>query len=75
MTRLCAVHDAINLAQGYPDFPAPPEIKEAARRAIDADVNQYPVTWGAENLSGEAIADKYPPVLRPGKSIPSARSP
>ena len=34
MTRLCGIHDAINLAQGFPDFPAPAEVKEAARRAI-----------------------------------------
>jgi aspartate/methionine/tyrosine aminotransferase len=46
MTRLAAVHDAINLGQGYPDFPAPEEVKEAARRAIFEDHNQYPITWG-----------------------------
>jgi aspartate/methionine/tyrosine aminotransferase len=46
MTRLAAVHDAINLGQGYPDFPAPDEVKEAARRAIFEDHNQYPITWG-----------------------------
>jgi aspartate/methionine/tyrosine aminotransferase len=46
MTRLAAVHDAINLGQGYPDFPAPFELKEAAARAIAEDHNQYPVTWG-----------------------------
>ena len=34
MTRLAAVHDAVNLGQGFPDFPAPEEVKEAARRAI-----------------------------------------
>ena len=44
MTRLAAEHDAINLGQGYPDFPAPEEVKEAARRAIAEDHNQYPIT-------------------------------
>ena len=38
MTRLAIKHDAINLAQGFPDFAAPQEIKDAAKRAIDADI-------------------------------------
>jgi aminotransferase len=57
MTRLCRLHDAVNLAQGFPDFPAPEEIKEAARRAITADVNQYAITWGSPSLR-TAIAAK-----------------
>jgi aspartate/methionine/tyrosine aminotransferase len=55
MTRQAMVHGAINLAQGFPDFPAPAEIKRAAQEAIGADVNQYAITWGARNLR-EAIA-------------------
>jgi aspartate/methionine/tyrosine aminotransferase len=55
MTRQAMVHGAINLAQGFPDFPAPAEIKKAAQAAIGADVNQYAITWGARNLR-EAIA-------------------
>ncbi len=58
MTRLALDHDAINLAQGFPDFPAPEEVKRAACAAIEADVNQYPITWGAAPLR-EALADKY----------------
>jgi aspartate/methionine/tyrosine aminotransferase len=50
MTRQAALYGAVNLAQGFPDFPAPAEIKQAARTAIDADVNQYAITWGAKNL-------------------------
>jgi aminotransferase len=46
MTRLSDLHGAINLGQGFPDFPAPFELKEAASRAITEDHNQYPVTWG-----------------------------
>jgi aminotransferase len=57
MTRLAGKHRAINLAQGFPDFEAPDEIKEAACRAIRADVNQYAITWGAASLR-EAIAEK-----------------
>jgi aspartate/methionine/tyrosine aminotransferase len=58
MTRLAMEHDAINLAQGFPDFPAPAEVKEAARRAIAADLNQYPITWGEQEFR-EAIAFRY----------------
>src|SRR5438874_4251120 len=58
MTRLADEHQAINLAQGFPDFDAPEEVKEAARAAIAAGVNQYPVTWGSPTLRG-AIAAKY----------------
>ena len=55
MTRQAMVHGAINLAQGFPDFPAPAEVKKAAQEAIGADVNQYAITWGAKSLRG-AIA-------------------
>jgi aspartate/methionine/tyrosine aminotransferase len=58
MTRLANAHGAINLSQGFPDFAAPEEIKEAARAAIAADVNQYPITWGAEGFR-HAIAEHY----------------
>jgi aspartate/methionine/tyrosine aminotransferase len=57
MTRLALEHDAINLSQGFPDFPCPPELKEAAKAAIDADVNQYAITWGAKRFR-DAIAAK-----------------
>src|SRR5246127_1677398 len=50
MTRQAMLHGAINLAQGFPDFPAPAEIKRAAQEAIAADINQYAITWGAKNL-------------------------
>ena len=58
MTRLALAHDAINLAQGFPDFAAPAELKAAAERAICDDVNQYAITWGAKNFR-QAIAEKY----------------
>jgi aspartate/methionine/tyrosine aminotransferase len=50
MTRQSMLHGAVNLAQGFPDFPAPAEIKRAAQEAIGADVNQYAITWGAKSL-------------------------
>ena len=58
MTRLCAMHGGINLAQGFPNFPAPPQVKEAAKRAIDADINQYAITWGSKPLR-DALARTY----------------
>ncbi len=58
MTRLAMEHDAINLAQGFPDFPAPEELKRAAQEAVAADLNQYPITWGEPELR-EAIAAVY----------------
>ena len=58
MTRLADEHGAINLAQGFPDFDTPEEIKEAAKRAVDGGINQYPVTWGSPRFRA-AIAAKY----------------
>lgn len=57
MTRLARQHAALNLAQGFPDFPAPLEIKKAAAEAILNDLNQYAITWGAKNFR-DAIAEK-----------------
>src|SRR5260370_40733764 len=56
--RLALRYDAVNLAQGFPDFPAPAEVKEAARAGIAADDNQYTITWGAKPLR-DAIAEKF----------------
>jgi len=50
MTRRAMLYGAVNLAQGFPDFSAPAEIKHAAQEAVAADVNQYAITWGAKNL-------------------------
>ena len=58
MTRVANEHGAINLAQGFPDFPAPAVVKEAACEAIRGDVNQYAITWGAPRLR-RALAEKY----------------
>jgi aspartate/methionine/tyrosine aminotransferase len=58
MTRLAMEHGAINLAQGFPDFAAPAEVKEAAVRAIRADINQYAITWGAREFR-QAIAERF----------------
>jgi aminotransferase len=58
MTRLALLRGAVNLAQGFPDFPAPDEIKAAAQQAIADDWNQYPITWGAKPLR-DAICESY----------------
>ncbi len=58
MTRVAQQHGAINLAQGFPDFPMPEAMKEAACTAIHGDINQYAITWGSPALR-LAIAEKY----------------
>ncbi|HAK55534.1 MAG: aminotransferase class I/II-fold pyridoxal phosphate-dependent enzyme [Vicinamibacterales bacterium] len=58
MTRLSHEHGGINLSQGFPDFPAPEAIKTAACEAIQDDINQYAVTWGAAPLR-EAVAREF----------------
>jgi aspartate/methionine/tyrosine aminotransferase len=58
MTRLAMQHNAVNLSQGFPDFAAPEQIKEAARQAISDDINQYAITWGAKSLR-DAVIDKF----------------
>src|SRR5215510_8600156 len=58
MTRIANLHEAVNLAQGFPDFPMPEPMKEAACAAIHGDINQYAVTWGSSALR-HAVAEKY----------------
>ena len=58
MTRLNNQYGGVNLSQGFPDFPAPQAIKDAACAAIQADVNQYAVTWGTKALR-DAIARTF----------------
>jgi aminotransferase len=58
MTRLANEHGAINLAQGFPNFACPDVLKEAAARALHADINQYAITWGAKRLR-DALVRKY----------------
>ena len=58
MTRVTREYDAINLAQGFPDFPAPEMLKEAACEAIRSNRNQYAITWGSPRLRN-ALVTKY----------------
>jgi len=57
MTREALKYGAVNLSQGFPDFAAPADIKRRAMEAIDADINQYAITWGSQNFR-DAIAKK-----------------
>jgi aspartate/methionine/tyrosine aminotransferase len=57
MTREALKHGAVNLSQGFPDFAAPEDIKRVAMKAIEDDINQYAITWGARDFR-EAIARK-----------------
>ena len=58
MTRLAREHDAINLAQGFPNFPTPTVLKEAAAAAVARDINQYAITWGSKRLR-DALTARY----------------
>src|SRR5687768_7805659 len=58
MTRLCAMSNGVNLAQGFPDFPAPSALKQAAADAVLRDINQYAVTWGAKGFR-DALVRKH----------------
>jgi aminotransferase len=58
MTRLNDLHGGVNLSQGFPDFPAPDAVKDAACAAIRADINQYAVTWGTAALR-QAVAREF----------------
>ncbi|GBC63795.1 aminotransferase [Desulfonema ishimotonii] len=57
MTRVSDAHNAINLSQGFPDFDPPPELIDAAKRALAEGYNQYAVTWGAPGFR-QALARK-----------------
>ena len=56
MTRQSLLYGAVNLSQGFPDFPAPADIKVAAQEAIANDVNQYAITWGSKSLRNAIAA-------------------
>ena len=57
MTRISDSLGGYNLSQGFPDFDSPIEIKEAAINAISNNFNQYPITFGEQELR-EAISIK-----------------
>ena len=58
MTRLAKLHNAVNLSQGFPDFEAPPAIKDAACAAIQAGQNQYAPPYGTTAFR-DAIASDF----------------
>ena len=57
MSALARQHNAVNLGQGFPDFPGPNFVKQAAKQAIDADLNQYAVSSGAPRLKEQVAID------------------
>ena len=68
MTRLANQHGAVNLSQGFPDFPAPEALKAAACDAILADINQYAITWGAKPLRDAIAAGLHAPLRHADRS-------
>src|SRR6476620_12618425 len=73
MSRLAVQHGAVNLGQGFPDFPGPDFVKSAAKAAIDRDLNQYAISHGAPRLRA-AIArgweERYGAAIDPEREIP-----
>src|SRR6478672_1707915 len=57
MSRLAVEHQAVNLGQGFPDFPGPDFVKAAAKAAIDADRNQYAPSHGVPELRRAVARD------------------
>jgi aspartate/methionine/tyrosine aminotransferase len=53
MTRVAEDQGAVNLAQGFPEYPIPGPVLEAAHRALDAGHNRYTRTWGDPLLRRE----------------------
>ena len=76
MNRLAVAAGAVSLAQGFPDFACPPELKDAAAAAVHDDINQYAITWGSKPLR-DAIAtvDRRATSPAGARSIPRRRSP
>jgi aspartate/methionine/tyrosine aminotransferase len=62
MSQMAKKYNAINLAQGFPDFACPQALKDAAAQAIYDNINQYAVTWGDPEFR-QAIAEKEGPYL------------
>ncbi|HXT99078.1 MAG TPA: aminotransferase class I/II-fold pyridoxal phosphate-dependent enzyme [Polyangia bacterium] len=58
ITALAVEHGAANLGQGFPDFAAPGFVKEAARRHIHDDRNQYAPSAGVPRLR-RALSEDY----------------
>ncbi len=72
MTRLANQHGAVNLSQGFPDFPAPESLKTAACDAILKDINQYAITWGAKPLRdaiAQDVAKRYGLTVNPETNL------
>ncbi len=61
-SALALQHSAVNLGQGFPNFPAPDFVKAAAQQAIGADLNQYARSGGHLRLV-KALSNVYSPLF------------
>ncbi|MCW5627316.1 MAG: pyridoxal phosphate-dependent aminotransferase [Rhodoferax sp.] len=57
MSSLATEKKAVNLGQGFPDFPCDPALVGAVTQAMESGYNQYPPMTGVPELR-TAIADK-----------------
>lgn len=70
-TALAIEHNAVNLGQGFPNFPAPDFIKHAAQEAIANDLNQY-TRYGGHQRTVNALANFYAPIY--GRELDPTRN-
>ena len=76
MNRLAVAAGAVSLAQGFPDFACPPELKAAVAAAVDADINQYAITWGTQAAARrDRRVDRRATSRAGARSTPRRRSP
>ena len=73
MNRLAVAHGAVSLAQGFPDFACPPELKRAVAEAVDADINQYAITWGSQAAARRDRRDDAAALPRLGRDRPETQ--
>ena len=57
MTRIAIANDAINLAQGFPDYDPPKALTDRLAEVSALGPHQYPITMGAPNFR-QALARK-----------------
>jgi hypothetical protein len=72
MSQLAAEHGAVNLGQGFPDFPVPQRLVDALDRAMQAGHNQYAMMTGIPRCARRSPA--RPNAAMAGDPMPTARS-
>jgi len=69
MSALAAQHGAINLSQGFPNFPVDARLTESLQRAAASDTHQYQPMAGHRGLRGTTIERVYGRTLDPEREV------